>query len=137
MRWRNALLTGSSALLLGGCGGAEPAPAPPPAPRIPVGVASRLAAEADRVAELAPGTCAARDAAARFRADVVASISSVPARYQEPLTSAVNDLAERLAACDEGRGEDGADNHARKDRDHGKEDGKKRGGGKKQGHGRD
>jgi hypothetical protein len=135
MRWRSVLLTGSSALLLGGCGGAEPPPAPPPAPRIPVGVASRLAAEAERLAQLAPGTCAARDAAARFRAHVIAAISSVPARYQEPLTSAANDLAERLATCDEERGHD-ADEHAKKDRDHGKDE-KKRGSRKKHGHGRD
>ena len=131
MRWRSVLLTGSSALLLGGCGGAEPPPPPPPAPRIPVGIASRLAAEAERLAQLAPGTCAARDAAARFRAHVIASISSVPARYQEPLTSAANDLAERLATCDEERGDD-----AENDGDHGK-DGKKRGSSKKHGHGRD
>ena len=102
MRWRNGLLTASSALLLAGCGGgAEHRAAPPPAPRIPADVASRLAAEADRVAALTPGTCEARDAAARFRADVIASIGRVPARYQEPLTSAANGLAERLATCAE------------------------------------
>ena len=102
MRWRNGLLTASSALLLAGCGGAAGhRTAPPPAPRIPAGVASRLAAEADRVAVLTPGTCEARDAAARFRADVIASIGRVPARYQEPLTSAANGLAERLATCTE------------------------------------
>ena len=97
MRWRNGLLTASSALLLAGCGGAHKAAPPPPPPRIPAGVAAKLAAEADRVAALTPGTCEARDAAARFRTDVIASIGRVPARYQEPLTSAANTLAERLA----------------------------------------
>jgi len=101
MRWRSALLTASSAALLAGCGGGHQAQPPPKPPRIPSVVAARLAAEADRVAALAPGTCAARDAAVRFRSDVIASIGSVPARYQEPLTSAANDLAARLAACTE------------------------------------
>jgi hypothetical protein len=88
-------------------------------------VAARLAAEADQVAALAPGTCAARDAASRFRQNVIASIGRVPARYREQLMSAANDLAQRLAACtppprpeEQGHGEHG----------------KKKGHGKKHGH---
>jgi hypothetical protein len=100
MRWRYGLLTASSAALLAGCGGggnqSQPSPKPP---RIPAGVAARLAVEADSVAAMTPGTCAARDAANRFRSDVIASVGSLPSRYQEPLTSAANDLAARLAAC--------------------------------------
>jgi hypothetical protein len=99
MRWRSALLTASSALALAGCGSTQSREPPPKPPRIPAGLAARLADEADRVAGLAPGSCAARDAAARFRADVIASIGSVPARYREPLMSAANDLATRLATC--------------------------------------
>jgi hypothetical protein len=100
MRWRSGLLTASSALALAGCGGGGDHAAPPPKPpRIPAGVAQRLAAEADRVASLAPGSCEARDAAARLRADVIASIGRVPPRYQEPLMSAANSLAQRLASC--------------------------------------
>lgn len=99
MRWRNGLLTASSALLLAACGGHDAAPPPPPAPRIPAGVATRLAAEADAVAVLTPGTCEARDAALRFRDDVIASIDRIPRRWQEPLTSAANTLAARLATC--------------------------------------
>jgi hypothetical protein len=99
MRWRTGLLTASSALLLAGCGDAHKASPPQRPPRIPAGVAARLAAEADRVAALTPGTCEARDAAIRFRNDVIASIGRVPARYQEPLTSAANSLAARLATC--------------------------------------
>jgi hypothetical protein len=117
MRWRNGLLTASSALLLAGCGGERRA-APPPAPRIPAGVASRLAAEADQVAALAPGTCEARDAAARFRADVIASIGRVPARYQEPLTSAANSLAERLATCVTPKPERHEKRHEKHDKPH-------------------
>ena len=51
------------------------------------------------MAPLAPGTCAARDAAARLRSDVIASIGRIPSRYQETLTAAANSLAERLATC--------------------------------------
>ena len=102
MRWRSALVTASSAALLAGCGGSGHQERPPPRPpRIPAGVAARLAADADRVAALAPGTCTARDAAVRLRSDVIGSIGSVPPRYQEPLTSAANDLAARLASCAE------------------------------------
>ena len=99
MRWRSGLLTASSALLLAGCGGGQKAAPPPPPPRIPADLVSKLAREADQVAALTPGSCEARDAAARFRSDVIASIGRVPARYQEPLTSAANTLAERLATC--------------------------------------
>lgn len=101
MRWRSALLTASSAVLLAGCGGGHQSQPPPKPPRIPAGVAARLAAEADRVSAMAPGSCAARDAANRFRSDVIASVGRLPARYQEPLTSAANDLAARLAVCTE------------------------------------
>ena len=85
MRWRNGLLTASSALLLTACGGGHDAAPPPPAPRIPAAVAARLAADADAVAALTPGTCEARDAAARFRDDVIASIGRIPQRWQEPV----------------------------------------------------
>ena len=99
MRWRSASLTASScALLLAGCGGsggrAVPAPQPP---RIPAQVAARLAADATRVASIEG--CAARAAALAFRIDVISSISRVPARYQEPLTSAANDLVARIRPC--------------------------------------
>jgi hypothetical protein len=120
MRWRSALLTGSSALLLAGCGGADDAtPTPPPA-RIPADVAARLAAEADVVARLTPGSCTARAAAIRFRRDVIASVGRIPSRYQEPLLSAANNLAESLAACTEPRREEKG--HAK----HGKKRGHKK-----------
>jgi hypothetical protein len=102
MGLRNGLLTASSAFLLGGCGDgqhAAPAPPPPPLPRIPAAVAARLAAEAERVAALPAGSCASRDAAARFRDDVIASIGRIPPRYKEPLASAANSIAARAATC--------------------------------------
>jgi hypothetical protein len=132
MRWRSALLTASSGLLLAGCGGgdhAEPAPKPP---RIPAAVAARLAAEADQLATLQPGTCDARDAAERFRAHVIVSINDrqIPARYHEPLLSAANALAERLAACVEpqpakpehGKGHDKEKHHKKKEGKHEEQD---------------
>jgi hypothetical protein len=97
MRWRSAWLTACSfALLVAGCGG-ERRPSPPAPPRIPAGVADRLAAGADRVAAT-PG-CAARVAAVELRGDVIAAISRVPGRYQEQLTSAANDLVDRIPPC--------------------------------------
>jgi hypothetical protein len=121
MRWRSGLLTASSALLLAGCGGGDhTAPTPKP-PRIPAGVAQQLAAEADRVGTLTPGTCEARDAAARFRAHVIASIGRIPPRYQEPLMSASNSLADRLAACVEPQPAEPED-----DNGHGKKHGRKK-----------
>jgi hypothetical protein len=110
MHWRNGLLTACSALLLAGCGGSDRRAAPPP-PKIPADVASKLAGEADQVAALTPGTCEARDAAARFRDDVIASIGRVPARYREPLASAANSLAERLATCVEPKPQEEHEHH--------------------------
>jgi hypothetical protein len=98
MRWRSAWLTACScALLLAGCGGEGRRAPPPPPPRIPAAVADRLAADAERVA--ATNGCAARVAAARLRGDVIAAISRVPARYQEQLTGAANDLVDRIPPC--------------------------------------
>jgi hypothetical protein len=119
MRWRSVLVTASSALLVTGCGGAHEAAPPPRPPRIPTAVATRLASEADSLAKLAPGSCTARDAAARFRSDVIASVGSIPSRYQEPLLSAANDLAHRLATCTQPQPE-------RKDEEHGKKRGHKK-----------
>ncbi|MET0609528.1 MAG: hypothetical protein ABW045_12310 [Gaiellaceae bacterium] len=134
MRWQSGLLTASSALLLAGCGGGDQTAHPPRPPRIPAGVAQQLATEADRVATLTPGTCEARDAAARFRSHVIASIGRVPPRYQEPLMSAANALADRLAACVEpqpvesGHGKGHGKKHGRK-----KHDGDNQGGGEGEG----
>jgi len=134
MRWQSGLLTASSALLLAGCGGGDQTAHPPRPPRIPAGVAQQLATEADHVATLTPGTCEARDAAARFRSHVIASIGRVPPRYQEPLMSAANALAERLTACVEpqpvesGHGKGHGKKHGRK-----KHDGDNQGGGEGEG----
>jgi hypothetical protein len=126
MRLRSALLTASSALVLTACGGGEQREPTPRPPRIPAGLAAQLAAEAERVAELPPQSCQARDAAIRLQQNVIASIGRVPSRYQEPLQSAANDLVDRLSRCVAGEDEE---------REHGKGRGHGKGKGKKHGEG--
>ena len=110
MRWPSAWLVASSvALVLAGCGGDSSPLRQKPPPRIPAAVAQRLAADADAVAALQG--CTAHDAAARLLDDVIAETGRIPARYQEPLTSAANRLVARIPACEEedhrGRGKHG------------------------------
>jgi len=102
MRWPSASLAACScALFLAGCGGGGERVAPPPLPRIPSGLAQRLAAEADLVATATAGSCAARAAAVRLQADAIGSIGRIPGRYQEQLMSAANGLVDRLSRCTE------------------------------------
>ena len=96
MRWRSALLVASS-VAVAGCGHSARRTNPPPTPRIPAAVAQQLAADADAVAAR-PG-CAARAPAHKLQTDAIRLISRVPGRYQEPLTSAINDLVARIPAC--------------------------------------
>jgi len=84
-------------LLLAGCGGSSTPPKQPPAPKIPAAVAHQLAADADAIA--ANVGYAGHGAATKLLADLTANISQIPARYQEPLTTAANDLAARVPAC--------------------------------------
>jgi hypothetical protein len=106
MRWLSASVAASScALLLAGCGGdsaKQTAPKPRP-PRIPADLARQLAAEADLIASAQPGSCTARAPATRLQGETIRAIQAhrLPARYQEPLTSATNDLVARLAQCTE------------------------------------
>ncbi len=99
MRWPSAWLVASSVLLLAGCGGSSTPPKQPPAPKIPAAVAHQLAAAADAIA--ANVGCAGHGAATKLLNDLTANISQIPARYQEPLTTAANDLAARVPACAE------------------------------------
>jgi hypothetical protein len=98
MRWPSALLVASSVALAAGCGSSgRERPSSKPAPRIPAAVAQQLAFDADAVAS-AQG-CAARAPAKQLLDDVIAASPRIPARYQEPLTSAANDLYARIPAC--------------------------------------
>src|SRR3954453_17331382 len=85
--------------LLGGCGSGDRRAAPPP-PRLPAGLAARLASSSDEVvARLAANDgCGALAAAHRFRDETIAAINAgrVPARFQEPLVGAANDLPLRI-----------------------------------------
>jgi len=98
MRWPSALLVVSSVALAAGCGSSDrEQPKVKPAPRIPAAVAQQLAVDADAVAS-AQG-CAARAPAKQLLDDVIAASPRIPARYQEPLTSAANALYARIPAC--------------------------------------
>jgi hypothetical protein len=121
MRWPSAWLVASSAVLaLAGCGGSA-SPPPKPPPRIPAAVAQKLAADADAVA--AQQGCAAHDPAVKLLDDVIAATSRIPPRYQEPLTSAANDLVARVPACpapepqEKGKGKHGHGKHKGHDDD--------------------
>jgi len=121
-----------AALLLGGCGnGAQHAASPPP--RLPSGVAARLASESDQVAaRLAVNDgCGALAAARQLRSEAIAAVNAgrIPARFQESLTGAANDLPLRIhcapraaPATPAERDGDGADDrhdHGRHDHGHG------------------
>jgi outer membrane murein-binding lipoprotein Lpp len=97
MRLPSAWLVASSVVLLAGCGSSSPPPKTAPAPKIPAALARQLAGDADTVA--ASVGCAGHGAATRLLADLTANISQIPARYQEPLTTAANDLAAGVPAC--------------------------------------
>jgi hypothetical protein len=84
---------------LTGCGsGSKPRAAPQP--KLPRAVAASLAARSDEVAQALDGgdSCRALDVALRLQRETVAAINSrrVPTRFQEPLTSGVNDLVARI-----------------------------------------
>jgi hypothetical protein len=88
-----------AALCLSGCGGEAKRASPPP-PTLPRTLASSLAARSDAVADaLAAGdSCRALTLAQQLRAHTIAAVNAgrVDARLYEELTSAVNDLAERV-----------------------------------------
>jgi outer membrane murein-binding lipoprotein Lpp len=128
MRWPSALLVVSSAVLLAGCGSSDRHhPSARPAPRIPAAVARQLAADADAVAS-AQG-CAARAPAKQLLDDVIASSDRLPARYQEPLTSAANELYARIPACPPPRPKPGKGHKPKHGHGHGPGHGHKKHGG--------
>jgi hypothetical protein len=123
-------------LALAGCGGTHEQAAPPKPPHLPRALARSWAAQADAVAQsLAAGDgCGAQQRANQLRDEVVQAVNGhrIPARLQETLTAAVNDLPARITCNpapptpqpqpppphDHGHGKD----HG-KHKDHGKGDG--------------
>jgi hypothetical protein len=89
------------AVLAAGCGGSAKRAAPPPGPKLPHALGSRLAAESAALADALDrgDSCGARTAADRLRSDLTASIARVPAVLQEPLSSRVNQLVAETPAC--------------------------------------
>ncbi len=89
-------------LALAGCGGkaAAPPPKPKPVPRIPAALAHSWQTQARAVATslAARDGCTAKRQATALRTSIVAAVNAhrVPARYQETLLSAVNDLPQRI-----------------------------------------
>jgi hypothetical protein len=85
--------------VLGGCGNGTKHAAPPP-PRLPAALSARLASESDSVAQLLGRSdgCGALAAARRLQQEATTAINAgrVPARFQEPLAAAANDLVFRI-----------------------------------------
>lgn len=97
---RLALLVGVAALA--GCGGAAEH-VKPKQPRLPRDLAQSWAQQSDAVAAaLAAGDgCSARTLAAALQSHFIAAVNErrVPARLQEPLGSALNDLQGRITCA--------------------------------------
>jgi hypothetical protein len=113
----------AAALVLAGCGGGNERATPPP-PRLPETLAADLASRSDKVARLLDRNdgCGALAAAKELRNATIAAINAgrVPARLQEPLQGAANDLAFRITCASAPPTE----NHKGKDKGRGKGKGK-------------
>lgn len=107
---------------LSGCGGSSK-PRAVHQPKLPRPVAASLAARTDEVAQALDGgdSCHALDVARQLQREMIAAINSrqVPARFQEPLTSGVNDLVARIVCVPvekpHDRGKDKGKKHGEKD----------------------
>lgn len=91
----------AAALCLAGCGsGADHATAVPRPPRLPRALASAFASQSDAIAQAldAGDPCRASSLARVLQAQTIAAINArrVAAPLQEPLASAVTDLATRI-----------------------------------------
>jgi hypothetical protein len=90
----------AAVLLCAGCGGASRAPQTAPPPHLPRTLAQTWSREAQAVADAldAGDACVANRRAQQLRTEVIVAVNAerVPARFLEPLTSAVNALPERI-----------------------------------------
>jgi hypothetical protein len=89
----------AAALFLAGCGSGDERAAPSP-PRLPAALAAQLASRSDDVARLLRQNdgCSALAAAKALQRETIAAVNArrVPARFQEPLLGAANDLVFRI-----------------------------------------
>jgi hypothetical protein len=99
------LLTASSALALVSCGGEEQQVErrTVTGPTIERAVAERLANRSDKVATLLDrgDACGAKQEAAALRADLTASIDTIPDVYLEDLSGLVNEIEAQIPVCAE------------------------------------
>ena len=149
MRWRSASLTALSVLALASCGGEEQQTERRTAtgPTIPAAVAHRLASRSAKVATLldAGDACGAKREAAALRADLTASIGTIPELYLEDLSGAVNEIEAQIPACGpvlepppiETHGDEDEKAEHEKAEDEDKDKGKDKGKGKGKGKGKD
>ena len=118
------MLTACSALALASCGGdgKEVEQRTDTWPTIKRSLADRLADRSDAVASrLESGdNCGAAEEAARLRAEVTASIGSIPELYVEDFSGLVNEIRAQIPACEQ------PDDRMEEDED-GKGKGKKKG----------
>jgi hypothetical protein len=99
------LLTACSALALAACGGEqkEVERRTDTRPTIDASLANRLAHRSDAVAGLLDrgDNCRAAEEAARLRAEVTASIGSIPEIYVEDFSGLVNEIQAQIPPCEE------------------------------------
>jgi hypothetical protein len=124
----------AAVVVLAGCGESGKRSAPRPT-GIPTQLASNLAARSDAVAErlAANDGCGALAAAKQLQQQTIAAVNArrIPARFQEPLLGAANDLVLRIHCAPPPTPAAGAD-----DDEHGKEKGKGHGKGHGKGKGK-
>jgi hypothetical protein len=101
--WRSVSLTALSALALAACGGEDQQAEQRTVagPTIPAAVAEKLASRSAKVATLldAGDACEAKQEAAALRADLTASIETIPEIYLEDLSGLVNEIDAQIPAC--------------------------------------
>jgi hypothetical protein len=99
---RRAAAAAALVAVLAGCGSERQRSAPKP-PRLPRALARTWAQEAQAVAAAlaASDGCRALSLATQLRSQVTAAVNAhhVPSRFQEPLSSGVNDLASRITCA--------------------------------------
>lgn len=105
MRWRNVLLTASSALLLSACGGddGQVESRTDTGPTIEQAVVDRLAGRSDKIANLLDSgdTCGAKQEAEALERDVIEAggRDEIPTLYLEDLGNVTHELVAAIPAC--------------------------------------